>query len=125
MVLAPEDAEVTRIEEVMKTIKCLGKVRVRGRMFNAKVAKVMVLCECRKSFCPESVPPEGLPVDGQEAWTVVVAGKQEAFMEDFNSKLRAVLRAGGRRNGFCCRSALHLLSLSLNLCPLLKPFSEW
>lgn len=64
-------------------------------MFNAKVAKVMVF-ECRESFTPANVPPEVLPVDGQESWTVVVVGEQEATVDDFNSKLRALLRAEGK-----------------------------
>lgn len=54
-------------------------------MFNAKVAKVMVF-ECRESFTPANVPPEVLPADGQESWTVVVVGEQEATVDDFHSK---------------------------------------
>lgn len=96
MVLAPEETETAKIEETMETIKCLGRVRVRGRRFSEKTSKLMVLCECRESVRSDIVPPEVLPIEGQEAWPIVMVGEQEATVEDFNSKLRALLRAEGK-----------------------------
>uniref|UniRef100_A0A8C4S342 Paraneoplastic antigen Ma-like N-terminal domain-containing protein n=1 Tax=Erpetoichthys calabaricus TaxID=27687 RepID=A0A8C4S342_ERPCA len=47
LVIVPEDVEIAHIEEILGTIKCLGRVRVRGRIFNMELNSLMVLCECK------------------------------------------------------------------------------
>lgn len=42
----PEETDVSKIEETMHSIKALGKVRVRGRMYNQVSQSLIVLCEC-------------------------------------------------------------------------------
>lgn len=96
LVVVSENVEIAQIEETLETIKCLGKVRVRGRIFNTRLDNLMVLCETKEDLTAASVPPEVLfPVSG-EAWPVVVAHSCLAAEKDFNSKLEALLQAEGR-----------------------------
>lgn len=69
---------------------------VRVRKFNAGVAKIVLLYEGWKSVSPQNVPPGALASDRLEAWTILVVGELEAIVEDFNSKLGALLHAEGR-----------------------------
>uniref|UniRef100_A0A3Q1EKH9 Uncharacterized protein n=1 Tax=Acanthochromis polyacanthus TaxID=80966 RepID=A0A3Q1EKH9_9TELE len=94
--VVPENVEIAQIEETLETIKCLGKVRVRGRIFSTRLDNLMVLCETKEDLSTASVPPEVLfPVSG-ETWPLVVAGSRPAVEGDFNSKLKALLQAEGR-----------------------------
>uniref|UniRef100_A0AAQ5X7C8 Paraneoplastic antigen Ma-like N-terminal domain-containing protein n=1 Tax=Amphiprion ocellaris TaxID=80972 RepID=A0AAQ5X7C8_AMPOC len=43
----PESVSITEIEETAETIKVLGKVVVRGKMFHPQQQSLMVLCEPR------------------------------------------------------------------------------
>lgn len=78
MVIVPEEVEISQIEENLQTIKCLGRVRVRGRMYNRKLDGLAVLCECKERIVIDQVPPEILPVGEAMAWPVVVVAEEPA-----------------------------------------------
>lgn len=75
MVIVPEDIEISQIEENLQTIKCLGRVQVRGRMYNRKLDCLAVLCECKKKVEVDQVPTEILPIGGTEAWPIVMVAE--------------------------------------------------
>lgn len=41
-----EDTEIGMTEDILHSIKVLGRVRVRGRMFNPIAKCLIVLCDC-------------------------------------------------------------------------------
>lgn len=60
LVLVPEEVEIAQIEETLETIKCLGRVRVRGHLFHTPLSCLMVLCECKQSIPKDNAPKEVL-----------------------------------------------------------------
>lgn len=96
MTIVPEDVEISEVEETLETIKSLGRVRVRGRNFSARLNRRMVLCESKETVREESVPSEVVPIDGGEAWPVIILGGAQAAAEEFNSKLKGLLQAEGK-----------------------------
>ncbi|KAL1264129.1 hypothetical protein QQF64_004484 [Cirrhinus molitorella] len=96
MVVVPEDLEITQIEETMQTIKCLGRVRVRGRMFRDNLKCFLVLCECKEKIDPNLIPPEVLPVSGAEPWKIVISRGGDTISEDFAKKVHNLLQSEGR-----------------------------
>ncbi|XP_041125809.1 paraneoplastic antigen Ma1 homolog [Polyodon spathula] len=73
MIGIPEGTDIAFIEETMHTIKVFGRVRVRGKTFNALTKSLMVLCECSRIEDPDQVPNEVLPHGDLVAWMLVVA----------------------------------------------------
>lgn len=73
MVLVPAGVEISQIEQTMETIKALGRVRVRGRMFNQRHNLLSVLCECKEAVDSHRVPSEVLPEGETKAWSLVMA----------------------------------------------------
>lgn len=76
MLLVPEGVEVSKIEQTMGTIKVLGRVRVRGRIFNPKHNLLSVLCECKEAVDPHRVPSEVLPEGESKAWSLVMVSEE-------------------------------------------------
>ncbi|XP_052469911.1 uncharacterized protein LOC128026690 [Carassius gibelio] len=72
MVIVPEDVEISQIEDTLQSVKCLGRVRVRGRMYNSKLDSLTVLCECKEVVDFSKVPPDILPTGGLVAWPIVM-----------------------------------------------------
>nr|XP_057906640.1 uncharacterized protein LOC131104002 [Doryrhamphus excisus]XP_057906648.1 uncharacterized protein LOC131104002 [Doryrhamphus excisus] len=96
MTIVPEEVEMSKVEETLETIKSLGRVRVRGKNFSARLDSRMVLCETRETVKDPSVPPEVVPIDGGEAWPIIIVGEVQAAAEEFNDKLKGLLVAEGK-----------------------------
>uniref|UniRef100_A0A3Q1HIA0 Paraneoplastic antigen Ma1 homolog n=1 Tax=Acanthochromis polyacanthus TaxID=80966 RepID=A0A3Q1HIA0_9TELE len=96
MVIVPETTEIAAIEEALEAIKVLGRVRVRGRMFSARLRGLMVLCESKEKIKADNVPPEVHPGEGQEAWPIVIISEKAVTDDDFSVKLTSLLQAEGK-----------------------------
>uniref|UniRef100_A0A3Q2UN23 Uncharacterized protein n=1 Tax=Fundulus heteroclitus TaxID=8078 RepID=A0A3Q2UN23_FUNHE len=59
MTIIPKDVRISEVEETLGTIKSLGRVRVRGRNFSARLNRRMVLCEPQLGLPPTCVQTSG------------------------------------------------------------------
>ncbi|XP_057685184.1 paraneoplastic antigen Ma1 homolog [Corythoichthys intestinalis] len=84
---------MTVIEETVQTIKALGRVWVRGKMFDTQTQTLTVLCECREEVDSSKVPPELISPTSGGRWTVVVKHPQQ---DDFSEKLAKFLEVEGK-----------------------------
>uniref|UniRef100_A0A8C5E1I7 Paraneoplastic antigen Ma1 homolog n=1 Tax=Gouania willdenowi TaxID=441366 RepID=A0A8C5E1I7_GOUWI len=96
LIVVPEHTEIAVIEDTMQTIKCLGRVRVRGRIFGDTDDEVLVLCECRETVTAENVPQEVAAPEGLAAWPIITAFDKPNPHNDFNIKLNALLQTEGK-----------------------------
>lgn len=95
-VIVPENAEISQIEDTLGTIKCLGRVHVRGRIFNTGLSRLMVLCECKEALTGVSVLPEVRLPEGGEPWPLITIAVAPAADENFSNKLKMLLQAEGK-----------------------------
>lgn len=86
----PEGVDKGEIEETAETIKALGRVVVRGKMFHSQQQSLMVLCECREVVDPTKIPPEIMPISGGSGWKAVYY--TEPQLAGFEEKLLAFLQ---------------------------------
>uniref|UniRef100_A0AAR2JPL1 PNMA family member 1 n=1 Tax=Pygocentrus nattereri TaxID=42514 RepID=A0AAR2JPL1_PYGNA len=106
----PEDTDVAYIEETMQSIKALGRVRVRGKMFDPQQNSLVVFCECREVVDITRVPSEVIPSDGRATWKLIISDEPSSSTEDFTEKLSRLLREEGKT--WSDIPALHALSSS-------------
>uniref|UniRef100_A0A667XRV0 Uncharacterized protein n=1 Tax=Myripristis murdjan TaxID=586833 RepID=A0A667XRV0_9TELE len=94
----PENIAVDVIEETAETVKALGKVQVRGKMFSPQQQSLMVLCECREETDSTKIPPELVPVMGGCAWNTVhyVEPQHNGSSDAFTEKLLKLLQSEGK-----------------------------
>uniref|UniRef100_A0A3B3B7V4 Uncharacterized protein n=1 Tax=Oryzias melastigma TaxID=30732 RepID=A0A3B3B7V4_ORYME len=90
-----EEAPIDAIELALETIKVLGKVRVRGKMFDPESNTVTVLCECREEIDSQRVPTELLLDEEGSKWTLVTARTETRF-DPFSEKLDKFLQDEGK-----------------------------
>lgn len=91
----PEDEEISTVEATLEQIKALGKVRVRGKMFDANNQTLTMLCECREEVDSTKVPLEVIsPIEGRK-WAIVIA-EEETNSDPFTEKLNKFLRDEGK-----------------------------
>ena len=91
-----EEEDISVIEKTMETIKALGRVRVRGKMFDAKTSTVTVLCESREEVDPTKVPVELVSPTEGVSWTIAVAQPQTDDTDNFSEKLAQFLQDEGK-----------------------------
>ncbi|MGL5355544.1 MAG: hypothetical protein ACRDAQ_03175, partial [Cetobacterium sp.] len=92
----PEETDVSKIEDTMHSIKALGRVRVRGRMYSQESQSLIVLCECREKVHKERLPLDVLSADGSDPWILsanrmedkALDGDRERFIRPDESGLR-------------------------------------
>uniref|UniRef100_A0A3Q3AID3 Uncharacterized protein n=1 Tax=Kryptolebias marmoratus TaxID=37003 RepID=A0A3Q3AID3_KRYMA len=93
-----KDLEVAKIEEELHSVRCWGRVRVRGTKPYSDGDGVLVLCECKEVIDPSLVPPEVRPNDGA-IWKIITHAQQpttSAPAEDFSVKLQRFLSSEGK-----------------------------
>lgn len=90
----PEKNSKEDIEETAGTIKALGKVTVRGKMFHPQQQSLMVLCECTEEIDPSKIPPEIMPISGGSGWKAVYY--TEPQLDKFEDKLLTFLQSEGK-----------------------------
>ncbi len=86
--LVPTDATVEKIEATLTNIKALGRVKVRGRMFNPQAQSLIVLCECSEGVNIKNIPLDVPPIGGGEPWTLHGPTEEEATMSDEGANLQ-------------------------------------
>lgn len=91
-----EDARVIQIEDALHTVRCWGRVRVRGRIFIREADGLIVLCESREDIDPLLAPPEVRIPDSEVVWGVVMATQIPVVTNVFFVKLRNLLREEGK-----------------------------
>ena len=96
LTVVPPATEIADIETVLQTIKCLGRVRVRGRTFSDTENKVLVLCQCKEKVMAEEVPKEVLASEGEQTWPIITVFDAPSPESDFNTKLRTLLQEEGK-----------------------------
>ncbi|XP_060763130.1 paraneoplastic antigen Ma1 homolog [Neoarius graeffei] len=97
----PEEVSVGTIEDSLNTIKRLGRVKVKGRMFDPDTHGLVVLCICSEIVNINVIPPEVRPVEGGQ-WSLSTlndansgAAATPEFPSPSDPQLSALLKAVG------------------------------
>lgn len=93
MLILEDDLEVSEIENAAHTVKCLGRVRLRGRKHHAQQNKWMVLCECKESVDSPNVPSEIMAPGQTQPWMLITLSKTVPKPRDFTDRLKEFLTA--------------------------------
>uniref|UniRef100_A0A3P9IMX9 ribonuclease H n=1 Tax=Oryzias latipes TaxID=8090 RepID=A0A3P9IMX9_ORYLA len=78
----PENTDVGVIEETLQSIKALGRVKVRGRMFDPKSQRLTVLCECREPVNTKAIPLDVLADGSESPWRIFGHSEVESNRTD-------------------------------------------
>ncbi len=78
----PEDTDIGFIEETLQSIKVLGRVKVRGRMYDPQYQGLTVLCECREKVNPKAIPIDVLPEGSESPWRIFGPYEEETVSTD-------------------------------------------
>lgn len=73
----PEDTEIDLIEKTLQSIKVLGRVKVRGRMYDPQCRGLTVLCECRETVDTKAIPLDVLPEGSVLPWRIFGPSEEE------------------------------------------------
>ncbi|CAI5676583.1 unnamed protein product [Oreochromis niloticus] len=67
----PKDTEIEVIERTLQSIKVLGRVKVRGRMYDPQSKCLTVLCECREKVNTKAIPLDILADGSNSPWRII------------------------------------------------------
>lgn len=93
LLVIEDDLEVSEIEDGALSVKCLGRMHVRGRKQHVQSNKWMVLCECKESVNSPSVPPDIMPPGQQQPWLLITLFKTMPEPRGFSDRLKDFLNA--------------------------------
>lgn len=93
MLVLEKDLEVAEIETGAHSVKCLGRVRVRGKKQDVHNDQWMVLCECKESVNSPSVPPDVMPPGQLQPWMLITLFKPTTQPRGFSERLQDFLTA--------------------------------
>uniref|UniRef100_A0A671YE20 Uncharacterized protein n=1 Tax=Sparus aurata TaxID=8175 RepID=A0A671YE20_SPAAU len=93
LALVPKGSEVAQIEQTLETVKALGRVKVRGRMYNSKLDRITALCECRERIDPTKVPSDVKHTTTDVSWPIIIASKRSGSDGDALNPLSVLLDA--------------------------------
>lgn len=79
----PEDTEIDFVEETLQSMKALGRVKVRGRMYEyRKCQGLTVLCECKEKVNTKAIPLDVLPEGSDSPWRIFGPSGEENVSTD-------------------------------------------
>ncbi len=100
LINVPVHTEVAEMEEVMETVKALGRVRVKDTREGPTSLSLLVLCECRQAIDHTHLPPEVSPGERREPWTIIAVLPRKSVTDtasgDFAERLTKFLMEEGK-----------------------------